>query len=156
MPGADTEATRAALDELIRRARDAAPKIALGGALLGQKFARHYATMGHPHHLQVRTGHLRRSIRAHVPFESQPDVWESRTYPTVVYARLQELGGWVFPKRFRFLHWIGQPQYGDAPGPQWRRAVYIPARPYLRPGRRAAIVPYGVLARKTMKDALEG
>lgn len=156
MPGADTGATIAALDELIVRARKAAPQIALGGALLGQKWARAYATIGHPSHLQVRTGELRASIRAHAPFEHGVDVWESRTYPTVIYARIQELGGNVYPKRARYLHWIGQPQFGDAPGPQYRKHVYIPRRPYLAPGRRAAIVPYGVLARQRMKTALEG
>lgn len=156
MAGADTRAAQAALDDMIRRVRNAAPGIALGGALLAQRFARKYATAGHPHHLQVRTGNLRRSIRAHAPFEKKPDVWESRTYPTVVYARLQELGGWVFPKRARFLHWIGQPQYGDAPGPQYRRAVYIPRRPYLAPGRREAIPAYEVLARERMAAAMAG
>ena len=156
VPGADTSATVAALDELIVRARRAAPQIALGGALLGQRFARFYATMGHPYHLQVRTGELRASIRAHTPFESGVDVWESRTYPTVIYARLQELGGNVYPKRVKYLHWIGQPEFGDAPGPQYRKHVYIPRRPYLAPGRRTAIVPYGVLARQRMAEALRG
>lgn len=141
---------------LIERARKAAPQIALGGALLGQKWARFYATAGHPYHLQVRTGLLRRSIRAHVPFEKEPFVWESRTYPTVIYARIQELGGNVYPKRAKYLHWIGQPEFGDTPGPQFRKHVYIPRRPYLAPGRRAAIVPYGVFARQRMSEALSG
>lgn len=156
MPGADTDATRAALDVLVRRARDAAPQIALGGALLAQKYARQFAASGHPYGLQVRTGRLRQSIQAHAPFERSPDVWESRTYPTVIYARLQELGGHVYPIRYRFLHWIGQPQFGDAPGPQWRRHVYIPRRPYLAPGRLAAIPEYEELAHTRMAAALSG
>lgn len=154
--GADTGATEAALDALLARVKKAAPEIALGGALLAQKFARQYATEGHPYRLQVRTGNLRRSIRAHAPVEVRPNVWESKTYPTVVYARLQELGGNVYPKRGRYLHWIGDPMFGDAPGPQYRLHVYIPRRPYLAPGRRDAIAPYKELADRRMAEAIGG
>lgn len=167
---ADTADTIAALDAMLVRVRAAGPKIALAGAVLGQKYARRHASMGRPG-LQVRTGRLRASIRAHPPMETRPGVWESRTFPTVIYARVQELGADIYAKprivfwRDRWgnlhvshgmMHWIGDPAFGDRPGPQYAFHVRIPARPYLDPGRRDAIAPYGVVAKKMMEAAIGG
>lgn len=169
-PGIDTGATVAALDAMLARVKAAAPKIALTGAILGQKYARIHASTGRPG-LQVRTGRLRASIRAHAPIEVRPGVWESRTYPTVIYARVQELGADIYAKprivfwRDRWgnlhksrgmMHWVGDPAYGDRPGPQYAFHVHIPARPYLDPGRRDTIAPFGVVSKQMMEAAIGG
>ena len=57
------------------------------------------------------TGQLRRSIKVTGPTKTGPGAWESRTGPTAVYGRIQELGGVT----------------GRG------GATYLPARPYLGP-----------------------
>lgn len=49
--------------------------------------------------------------------------------PTVVYGRIQELGGVIRPIKAKMLHWIDQFEGRDA----FAKVVHIPARPYLRP-----------------------
>jgi len=41
----------------------------------------------------LQTGQLRRSIRVEGPTRVGPGSWESKTGPTAVYGRIQELGG---------------------------------------------------------------
>lgn len=41
----------------------------------------------------LQTGQLRRSIRVEGPVRVGPGAWESKTGPTAVYGRIQELGG---------------------------------------------------------------
>lgn len=48
--------------------------------------------------------------------------------PTVIYGRIQELGGTIFPRERKFLHWV------DASGSHFARHVTLPPRPYLKPG----------------------
>ncbi len=52
--------------------------------------------------------------------------------PTVIYGRIQELGGTIFPRRAKMLHWV------DAGGDHFARHVTLPARPYLKPGVEAS------------------
>lgn len=48
--------------------------------------------------------------------------------PTVVYGRIQELGGIIRPIKAKMLHWV------DAEGKDaFANMVTLPARPYLRP-----------------------
>ena len=58
--------------------------------------------------------------------------------PTVVYGRIQELGGEIFPKGHPFLafYWpAGPPGLRHLPdGRVLVRHVTLPARPYLKPG----------------------
>ncbi len=53
---------------------------------------------------------------------------EVSTGPTVVYGRIQELGGIIKPVLAKMLHWIN-----DAGEDVFAHVVHIPARPYLRP-----------------------
>jgi len=47
--------------------------------------------------------------------------------PSVVYGRIQELGGWIKPVSKKFLHFF-------IDGVEvFTKSVYIPPRPYLRP-----------------------
>lgn len=63
------------------------------------------------------TGQLRRSIRVEGPTKTGPGAWESKTGPTAVYGRIQELGGVT----------------GRG------GATALPARPYLEPAVKALI-----------------
>lgn len=49
--------------------------------------------------------------------------------PTVVYGRIQELGGWIYPVLKKLLSWI-DPGTGKR---VFAKKVHIPAKPYLRP-----------------------
>lgn len=156
----------AALEELIRRCQAAGPGLAFGGSLLVEKFAKLHASGPHgPHTLGVITGRLRASIRARPPTVIRPNTWQSKCYPTVVYARIQELGGHIYPKpRIVFgkktwwnttgiyphvLRW-----FDDEGRPVFAHHVYLPPRPYLRPGRDDAVKPYWELVYKGIGDAL--
>lgn len=48
--------------------------------------------------------------------------------PSVVYGRIQELGGWIKPVTAKALSWINKQGVRV-----FAKAVYIPPRPYLRP-----------------------
>lgn len=50
------------------------------------------------------------------------------TGPTVVYGRIQELGGVIKPVIAKMLHWVD-----DMGNDIFAKRVKIPARPYLRP-----------------------
>lgn len=52
---------------------------------------------------------------------------EAATGPTVIYGRIQELGGWIKPVTAKMLHWV------EEGVDIFAKAVYIPPRPYLRP-----------------------
>lgn len=47
--------------------------------------------------------------------------------PTVIYGRIQELGGVIKPVHAKLLHWV------EDGLDIFARVVHIPARPYLRP-----------------------
>lgn len=59
--------------------------------------------------------------------ESGGNYAEASIGPTVVYGRIHELGGWIKPVHTKMLHWI------EDGLDIFAKAVYIPARPYLRP-----------------------
>lgn len=75
---------------------------------------------------KVRTGRLRSSIIVKGPMGGGSH-WSGEVGPTVIYGRIQELGGTIFPKRAKFLHWV------DGSGDHFARHVTLPARPYLKP-----------------------
>ncbi|MGH9122851.1 MAG: hypothetical protein ACRDYC_13065 [Acidimicrobiales bacterium] len=105
----------------------------------------------------IRSGDLWHSIQARDAKPLSAGIWEARTYPTVIYARIQELGGNVYAKHMTpkglpgFLRWFGPD--GE---PIFRRHVYIPSRPYLRPGLDDAKIPYWTFARDTIAEAITG
>ena len=73
------------------------------------------------------TGTLRRSLRV-VPAAPAPRTTASLA-PHTVYARIQELGGNIYPVRRKFLRWV---EDGTV---HFAKHVHLPARPYMRPGR---------------------
>lgn len=67
------------------------------------------------------------------------------------YARIQELGGTIVPKRARSLHWV------DASGEHFAQRVTLPARPYFVPaiGALAASGELTEVAARTWLAAME-
>lgn len=96
-----------ALDEAIVRGLKA-------GGLVFQSAAQGYAP--------VRSGNLRSSIHL-----EQTGAREVTVGTDIVYARIQEFGGVVTPKRAKMLHFVvdGQDVFAHS--------VTIPAHPYMRP-----------------------
>lgn len=80
----------------------------------------------------VVTGTLRRSIRSDAPRSTGDGGWLGRVYPTVIYSRIQELGG------------VGG---GGA---------VLPARPYVAPGYRAARPKLTEIARQEWGEVTRG
>ena len=73
------------------------------------------------------TGTLRRSLRI-VPAPPAARTTASLA-PHTVYARIQEVGGTIYPVRRKFLRWV---EDGTV---HFARKVTLPARPYMLPGR---------------------
>ena len=93
--------------------------IAKAGSHVIQSNARTYAP--------VDTGNLKASIQAEPDEQSAMVAW-ARIGTNVIYARIQEFGGWIKPKTKKMLSWIG------SDGKRvFAHAVHIPAQPYLRP-----------------------
>ena len=141
---ASVAACAEALDSLATRAILATPLAVVRGASLIQGQARSNAS--HRPGPNVITGALRRSILVMggagpqagppgVALPSGPYQWSSIIAPTVIYGRIQELGGDVYPHHMArsgsgrpgMLRWF---QGGVA---IFANHVYLPPRPYLAP-----------------------
>ena len=114
----------AALDQLSKRIDNATSSGVRDGSLIVQRQARLNATVDP----RVRTGRLRNSITTDGPTPTGPHSFEARTYPTVIYSRIIELGGEIHVQRAQWL------TFQWAPG-QWARkkSVTIHPHPYLAP-----------------------
>lgn len=96
---------------------------------------------------KVRTGRLRSSIVVKGP-QGGGGKWSGEVGPTVIYGRIQELGGTIFPKRAKFLHWV------DASGDHFARHVTLPARPYLKPAAEMVTPMAGEIFAAEMAKAI--
>jgi len=72
------------------------------------------------------TGHLAGSIRVERVKKFRRS-WAGKVGPTLVYSRIQELGGTISPNKGRFLRWV------DADGVHFARHVTLKPHPYLKP-----------------------
>lgn len=72
------------------------------------------------------SGALRRSIRARRD-PSSGGIHRGRIGPTIVYGRIQELGGTIVPRTARMLSWMG----GGVR--HFARSVHLHARPFMKP-----------------------
>jgi hypothetical protein len=71
------------------------------------------------------SGTLRRSIKGRGPRQTGPGRFEGQVGPTVVYGRIQELGGTIVAHG-QYLRWF------DANGRAFfKHSVTLPARPYM-------------------------
>jgi hypothetical protein len=92
----------------------------------------------------LMTGELRRSITC-TQGPSSGTYGVSQVAPHTIYARIQEYGGHIYPKRVRYLRWVEDGQV------HFSKHVYLPPRPYLRPAARDCIAN-GSLTRAAMES----
>lgn len=141
----------AAVDAMIERVRSATDGAVDDGLALIQKAAQANLThFTHPPGTPTPSapgdppalisGALRRSIRVRRT-KNGPDVYEGRVGPTIVYGRIQELGG-------QLGH---NPRHG-----MWRRPGFLPPRPYLRPAAFNAAPKVRDLLVKAWARAIRG
>jgi phage gpG-like protein len=71
--------------------------------------------------------------------------------PTVVYGRIQELGGVIKPVYAKLLSWIG-----DSGERIFANAVTIPPRPYLRPAVDEHMDEIEAAVAHHLREAIEG
>lgn len=79
-----------------------------------------------------RTGRLSASVRV-TPGLQGGLVATASVAPHTIYAVTQEYGGIHVPVRARYMHWV------NSGGEWWKKRVYIPARPYMRPALEETI-----------------
>ncbi|MGB6771190.1 MAG: hypothetical protein WBF51_04215 [Candidatus Dormiibacterota bacterium] len=133
----------AALDRLVVAAVQSTPVAVSQAATIVQSQARDNAS--HRPGPNVGLGNLKRSIITGAGATAGPMtpgvarlgpfLWSSVVGPTVIYGRIQELGGHVYPHHMArsgsgrpgMLSWVADGRRIYA------RHVYIPARPYLSP-----------------------
>lgn len=72
-----------------------------------------------------RTGTLARSVRAEPATLTGPGRATSSVAPHTVYARIQQLGGDIYPVRAKVLRWT------EGKRVRYARHVYLPPRPYM-------------------------
>jgi hypothetical protein len=132
------------LDRLAARASAAAPaavnamgmayqRVLVGSTLVRYTHPRGTKTPSPPGQPPaLATGTLRRSVRLEPATGSGP-VARASVAPHTVYARIQELGGHIYPVRARALRWT---EDGTV---HFARHVYLPERPYMRPTRTETV-----------------
>ena len=156
-------AARAALDAIRARLIAAAPDVVRDGSLLLQAQQRENAT--HRPGPLVRTGALWRGIVTSPVVQTGAFSWTGGTRATVIYSRIQERGGHIYPRRARTLAWTDGPRPSTPEG--WRQAaregrahyamhVYLPPRPYFAPGIVETAPKYEALAAERFGAAIVG
>lgn len=81
---------------------------------------------------RIIPGHLRDSVTV----EAIPSVHGAKVYPSAIYARIQEFGGWTGGSRTLYRHISYHPigfQMVEGPFKSSSHHVYLPPRPYFRP-----------------------
>ena len=175
-------AAKAALDAIRARVYAAAPGVVRDGSLLLQAQQRENAT--HRPGPMVRTGALWRGILTNDIVQTGSSSWTGGTKATVIYSRIQERGGTIYPKPGdilvhrvsskgkayvqrlpRMLVWTDGPR--PVGGAAWRAAqkaglvhrarhVTLPARPYFAPGIIQTAPKYEALAAARFGAAIIG
>lgn len=155
-------AAHAYIRSLIARLQQGAEEIATQGAFMVEVQAKLNAT--HRPGPMVRTGTLRRGINAFRSRLIRANVYEARTTSSVVYARIQEQGGTIYPKRGMFLVWVTDGIRPDTPQ-GWRdaeargivaraRSVRIRPHPYMRPAVNSVAPEYREMAKRKISTII--
>jgi len=99
--------------------------------------------------LNRRTGRIRNSITHKVGIQGDKVVGKIGT--NVVYGRIHELGGEIYPRKAKALKF-------NIPGVGWRTAkkVVMPARPYLRPALEDNMSDIARILANRVTEAFEG
>lgn len=131
------------LRDLQQRAAMAAPDAATAMALAYQRHLVTQTLVRYTHPPRTKTpsppgappalvtGTLRRSVRVE-PAAGLVRA-TARVAPHTVYARIQELGGHIYPVRAKALRWV---EDGTV---HFARHVYLPPRPYMAPALRETV-----------------
>lgn len=147
----NAKAAIAALAKIAAQVKASLPAVVAEGSEVIQTNARAELAKRPPSRWDVPgrvPGRLAASIRTFTPYPSGVNEWSARTAPTVIYGRLQELGGHIYPVRAAYLHWY-------ANGTEFfRKHVYVPGRPYLEPGLQVSLPQLYEVAEKTWGEAL--
>ena len=93
-------------------------------------------------------GQLRNSIRVESKTSATGAVAEIS--PHTIYARIQEFGGIIYPRRASMLHW--KDENGED---HFAKSVTIPARPYLRPAAEDHIDQISDVMRQAVEDGIK-
>lgn len=93
-------------------------------------------------------GQLRNSIRVESKTSATGAVAE--VGPHKIYARIQEVGGTIYPRRASMLHW--KDENGED---HFAKSVTIPARPYLRPAAEDHIDQISDVMRQAVEDGIK-
>ena len=93
-------------------------------------------------------GQLRNSIRVESKTSATGAVAEIS--PHTIYARIQEFGGTIYPRRASMLHW--KDENGED---HFAKSVTIPARPYLRPAAEDHIDQISDVMRQAVEDGIK-
>lgn len=133
----------AALDALLIRTRNATRDATAKGAQVMVAYAMQFAP--------VRAGTLRRSIFADPVTQLSADTWMTEVAPHVIYARIQDLGGTIYPVRARALSWLG-----DDGLRHFARSVTIKGTFYMERAVAAAAPRIAQIAYQAWADAFSG
>lgn len=136
----------AALSELSVKIDSATESGVRDGSLIVQRAAKMNATVDP----KVRTGKLRDSITTDGPTPTGPHSYEARTYPTVIYSRILELGGEIHIVR---APWLVFEYDGHLVR---KKSVTIPPHPYLSPALAESQDPFLDAMKARWGEALGG
>lgn len=95
---------------------------------------------------QVRTGRLLRGLGGRIT--QSGGTWIGELYADAPYAGAQEYGAVITAKKAAYLKFRIQGQWVQV------KRVVLPARPYLRPGRDAALTALPALLQSNLAEAL--
>ncbi|MCB2225708.1 MAG: hypothetical protein KQH53_03440 [Desulfarculaceae bacterium] len=95
---------------------------------------------------QVRSGRLLRSLGGRV-YQSG-DTWIGELYADAPYAGAQEYGAVITAQKAKYLKFRIQGQWVQV------KRVVLPARPYLRPGRDAALEALPAFLQSNLAEAM--
>lgn len=135
-----------ALQRLSSRIDSATEQGVKAGTLMVQRQAKLNATVDP----KVITGRLRDSITTDGPVQTGDHSWQGRTYPTVVYSRIIELGGTIHIVR---APWLVFEYDGHLVR---KKSVTIHPHPYLSPALAESSAPFLEAMKARWAEALEG
>lgn len=147
----DVSRTVAALDALADRIRTETAAAVMEGALLVERLAKIDAP--------YKSGTLRRSISTSGPYPAGDARFRAEVGPTVIYARMRELGGFIpggavpMPKPpgpTGWLHWVSGGR------DHFAKLVHQTGRPYMKPAVDEARPLFRAIAVNHWTAAIEG
>jgi len=146
-------------DEIIARVINTCPACALSMAHTFRNQLKNVTLVMYSHAAGTRTpspagvgppatvsGDLRRSVLAWMGASGV--VSTAYSGPTIFYAPIQEYGGQMWHRRFQYMHFMYD-------GPQWRKHVVVPERPYMGKAL-AAVIGNGSLQADVMEIFMIG